>query len=495
MSSLSECSALYLQDPLGFALDCFEPGTLDLDQWQRQFLSDLGEEVKKRGFKPWDPNPVAPVRMAVASGHGIGKSTLGAILFWWIMCTRPDCKIRVTANTYTQLEVTTWAEIKKWGGRCLFREWFEIGAAMIVHKERPKKDSWWGVPITSSDNNSEAFAGQHNRESSSVFLFDESSLIPDVIWEVADNGLTDGEPFWFALGNPTRNTGKFYDACFGGWQDRWLARSVNSMDCKFPNHEKHQQDIDDHGWDSDYVKVRIRGLPPAQAEDQLISRELIEGAQKRDVTTLADDPLIAGVDVPDGGSGWFVVRFRRGLDARPGQRVPSPVRIAGSKTDRPAMIAKCAQILTESHPDRRVSAMFVDMGFGAAIVERLRAWNYDNVFEVNFGAKSPDPAYGNMRAYMWAKEMKDWLSRGAISPEDKKLASDLSAPGFKHRLGGDGALLLESKDEMRRRGIASPDDGDAFALTFAMPSAQFVEQPRATPSPRPRGEKRDAWMG
>ena len=107
---------------------------------------------------------------------------------------------------------------------------------------------------------------------------------------------------WFAFGNPTRNTGKFYEACFGAWQHRWNSRSIDSRDCKFPNHDLHEQWISDYGIDSDYVKTRIRGLPPMTGEAQLIGRELIEGAQKRRVEALDDDPLIAGVDVPDGGS-------------------------------------------------------------------------------------------------------------------------------------------------------------------------------------------------
>ena len=461
--NLAELAADYADKPLEFVLDCFEGA--EVDDWQRQFLADVGLAVRERNFNLDTFQPVEPLRFAVASGHGIGKSTLVAFVFWWIMVTRPNAKGRVTANTYTQLESTTWAEIQKWGKVCAFRAWFEITGSKCYHKEN--KEGWFSVPITCAEENSEAFAGQHNRESTSFYLFDEASLIPDKIWEVADNGLTDGEPMWFAFGNPTRNTGKFYEACFGAWQHRWNSRSIDSRDCKFPNHDLHEQWISDYGIDSDYVKTRIRGLPPMTGEAQLIGRELIEGAQKRRVEALDDDPLIAGVDVPDGGSAWFVIRFRRGLDARPGPRIPAPIRYAGSNIDRATMIGICAELLEKKTPDAKISAMFVDSAFGAPIVERLKSLGYTQVHEVSFGGKSPDPRYANMRAYMWGFKMREWLEKGGIDRSDAKLARDLMAPGFHLRVGGDGSLVVEAKDSIREHYSDSIDDADAFALTFA----------------------------
>jgi len=101
------------------------------------------------------------------------------------------------------------------------------------------------------------------------------------------------------------------------------------------------------------------------------------------------------------------------------------------------------------------------------MVERLRSLGFERIHEVSFGGKSPDKDYANIRACMWAKQMRDWLESGSIDPEDKKLASDLTGPGFKRRVGGDGTLVVERKDDMSSRGVPSPDDGDALALTFA----------------------------
>lgn len=485
---LTDTLAGYVHDPLGFVMYAFpwlEEGALEKDsgpdQWQRRFLEDLGRHVRQRNFNGSDP--VDPIRMAIASGHGIGKSTLMAWLHWWIMCTRPGAKGRVTANTFQQLSTTTWMEIQKWHKLLICKDWFEITQGQCRHVEDPT--GWFSTPITCAPENSEAFAGQHNKDSTSFFLFDEASLIPDIIFDVAQAGLTDGEPMFFSFGNPTRNVGTFYEICFGNQAHRWDARSIDSRTCRFPNHELHEEWIHDHGIDSDYVRVRILGLPPKQGEDQLISRELVASAQKRHVQILEDDPLIAGVDVPDGGSSWFVIRFRRGLDTRPGPLIPRPIRVAGSKIDRQAMIGHCASLLAETSPDRKLAAMFVDASFGAAIVERLRASGFESVFEVSFGGRSPDAHYGNMRAFMYGKRLKEWLAQGALDSEDKELASQLTSPGFHFKVGGDGALMLESKEDMRKRGISSPDDADALALTFSRHVA--ISQPEYRSKPLVKG--------
>ena len=127
----AEMMADYADDPLGFVTDCFpwgEPGELENeagpDIWQRDILIDIGAAVKERGFD--GATAVMPILFAIASGHGIGKSTLFAWIHWWIMCTRPDCRGRVTANTYTQLETTTWAEITRWWKLLICRDALEV---------------------------------------------------------------------------------------------------------------------------------------------------------------------------------------------------------------------------------------------------------------------------------------------------------------------------------------------------------------------------------
>ncbi|MGH9665997.1 MAG: terminase, partial [Bryobacteraceae bacterium] len=310
----------------------------------------------------------------------------------------------------------------------------------------------------------------------SFYIFDEASAIPDVIWEVAEGGLTDGEPMFFAFGNPTRSSGKFYRVMFGGEGERWHRRSIDSRTAKFPNKETIAQWVEDYGEDSDFVRVRVRGLPPAASELQFIDSTRVYAAQKRQVEVLDDEPLIAGFDVSGGGSAWNVIRFRRGLDAK---TIP-PIRIAGEHgRDRSVLIAQAAEVLRQTYDGRKVAAMFVDSAFGAPIVERLHTLGFDHAIEVSFGGPSADFHQANQRAYMWTA-MKDWLLRGAID-SDSKLEIGLTAPGY--HINRQNKLVLESKQEMAKRGAASPDDGDALALTFAQPVA-----------PRPRaGDEDDSY--
>lgn len=420
-----------------------------------------------------------------------------SLITWWLLITRSHSKGTITANTWTQLDTKTRPEIEKWYGRLRgCKDWFLIQERGIYHKQHYA--TWFCSIQPWDESNPEAFAGQHNRESTNFIIFDEGSAVADVIWEFADKAMRDGEPFFFAYGNPTRNKGKFYEICFGGERAAWDSKSIDARTSRFPNQSEIQRDIEKYGLDSDEIKVHVLGLPPSQSEDQLIPRATVEGAQQRQISPLPTDPLIAGVDVPDGGSAWFVVRFRRGLSARPGPLVPEPIRVAGSKITREQMIARLAMVLTDRDPCRRVSAMFVDKAFGSPIVERLHMMEHRNVFEVGFGDDSPEIVlpgkkrrFANQRAYMW-NEMKDWLSRGCIDANDKKLLVDLTAPGFHFQRSGDGAMVLESKADMQKRGQPSPDDGDALCCTWAMPVAALDYQ--VTPMPRSEGNAW-GWMG
>jgi hypothetical protein len=464
----NEIKAFY-GDPLGFVEFAYpwgEPRTeleheVGPDDNQKQFLIDIGKEVAARRFNGRDP--VMPILFSETSGHGTGKSVMGAWIADWILSTRPDSIGTVTADTFSQLQSRTWAAIQHWTKLCITGHWFHIQARGIYHKHRPK--TWKIVAQTCKEENAQAFAGQHARTSTSWYMFDEASLIPDKVWTVAQGGLTDGEPMFFAWGQPERNTGRFYEINFGNQEHRWDHRTVDSRTSRFTNKELIKRDIAEYGIDSDYVRVRIRGLAPVASELQFIDRARILAAQQRQVQTFPDDPLIAGFDPSGGGSAWNVVRFRRGMDAR---SIP-PIRVPGEHTrDRSAMLSTLAEIMRDERPAFKVAAMFVDSAYGAPYVERLHLLGFSNVIEVNFGSPSPDHHQANQRAYMW-NLVREWLLHGALPVDDEKLALDLGSPGAHIR--SNNQLVLESKDTMQKRGFASPDDGDALALTFAQPVA------------------------
>ena len=446
------------------------------DKWQQELLESVGAEVKKRHFD--GVNPVIPLRFARSSGHGIGKSTIVAWLVNWIMSTRPHAQGTVTANTYLQLKTKTWGQIAKWTNLAINSHWFTVTSETMYHNDH--KQTWFCASLSCREENSEAFAGQHAVGSTSFYMFDESSAVPDKIFEVAEGGLTDGEPMIFLFGNATRSTGKFQRVTFGSERDRWDHASIDSRDCALPNKEQIAEWENDYGEDSDFFRVRVRGLPPSASDLQFIGTDRVYGAQTREVVTLEDDPLIVGIDIARGGDDNNVIRFRKGLDAR---SIP-PVRLLGSETrDTTRLVAKIVDVVHEWKPQ----AVFADgTGVGGPLIDRLKQMGY-NVTEIQFGWACPDPRHwANMRVWMW-KEMRDWLKRGAIdkSPE---LEMDLVGPDYHHNKKD--RVVLESKENMKKRGLSSPDDGDALALTFAIPVK--VKARDLGPKRRPY---RGTWMG
>jgi hypothetical protein len=431
------------------------------DAWACEFLEDLGAQVIERGFDGL--KAVEPIQFATASGHGIGKSALTSWLILWIMSTRPYARGTVTANTADQLKTKTWAQLGYWHGLCVTGHWFDYnsgrGAMSLTHKDH--KQSWRCDAQTCREENSEAFAGQHAANSTSFYIFDEASAVPDKIYEVREGGLTDGEPMTFDFGNPTRNTGRFYENCVGKFKHRHRVRCIDSRDVSITNKELFQRWVDDYGEDSDYVKVRVRGTFPSAGSLQFIPTDSVDAAVARDIFHERAAPIILGVDVARFGDDESVIFTRVGRDARtyPAQRFRGldTVQLAGKVADT---------VRDFKSLGRAVSAIFVDgTGVGGGVVDQLRAMNYD-VHEVQFGTKPIDAlSYRYKSDEMWGK-VKEALRIGALAlPDDDDLHRDLTQRQYGHTLKG--AIHLETKKDMKARGVDSPDLADALALTYA----------------------------
>jgi hypothetical protein len=226
-------------------------------------------------------------------------------------------------------------------------------------------------------------------------------------------------------------------------------------------------------------------MAPRASDLQYIDQDRVFRAQNRPAVHEPDDPLVVGVDVARGGAANTVIRFRRGRDAA---SIP-PIRLSGEQSRDSMQVAmKLTQVMSTEYGGVKPAAAFVDSGFGGPIVDRCRQLGYRQVMEVSFGAAAPDNHYANMRAYMWGK-MRDWLPGGSIDRKDTRLEIDLTGPEYHHNQRDQ--VVLEAKESMQKRGLDSPDDGDALALTFAQPVA-----PQAPPPPprRPRPRGGHSWM-
>jgi hypothetical protein len=204
-----------------------------------------------------------------------------------------------------------------------------------------------------------------------------------------------------------------------------------------------------------FVAVGVEPFMPAALVQRGVTRDTMAG----------DGPLILGVDPARFGEDCTAIVGRRGRCVTLLERL--------RKADTMAVCGLVASIIQRELPSR----VFIDVGgLGAGIFDRLMELGFRCVIAVNFGESAIESArYYNRRAEIWAK-LKEWLSQPSPKKlfDDPGLIADLSGPRFSY--DSQGRVKLEKKEDMAKRGVRSPDAGDALALTFAMPVAN--EAPR-----------------
>lgn len=427
----------------------------------REWQSDINQIIRDHLDDP--DTRYQPLQISVASGHGIGKSAEMGMLSNWAMSCWPDAKIVTTANTEGQLRTKTAPEIGKWFRLSLTGHWFDVQTMSIKSRDPARTESWRQDFIPWSEHNTEAFAGLHNKGKIILLLFDEASKIHDKVWEVAEGALTDEDTviIWIVFGNPTRNSGRFRE-CFRRFRHRWKPRQIDSRSVPGTNKAYLQRMVDDYGEDSDIVKVRVRGQFPAQSAMQFISADDVDRSRgihlRREQYAFA--PVIIGVDPAWTGDDKFEIMLRQGLYSKSIATMP--------RNDNDVHVANLIARLEDEY---QADAVFIDAGYGTGIKSAGdvmgRSWRL-----IWFSGKPIDPGYLNKRAEIWG-QMKRWIKAGgAIDPADEDLYQDLVGPETVARL--DGKIQLESKEDMKDRGLPSPNRGDALALTFSEPVAKKI---------------------
>lgn len=391
------------------------------------------------------------------------NSALVAWVIEWALATCPNSRVMVTANTAQQLMTKTWPELSVWHNRSILGHWFNFtNTTMNYSLVKGYEKTWRADAVTWSISNTEAFAGLHNRGNRIVIIIDEASAVIDNIWEVIEGALTDAETeiLWLVFGNPTRNTGRFRE-CFRRYKHLWDAARVDSRSVNVTNKALHKMWADTYGEDSDFFRIRVTGEFPNQASGQLIASDLVLDAMNRQYKydeITQGKPKIFGIDIAREGGDASVVWMRQGLYTR---------RLFKERNiNTTVLTSKLVQLMDKHKPDR----VFLDKGnVGAAIYDNLIGYGYRNVTAVDF-AGSPDDGrvYLNKRIEMWDR-IRIWLEDGGMLPknceESNDIEQDLISPEFFYN--GKGLKVLESKKDMKERGLQSPDDGDALCLTFA----------------------------
>ena len=411
------------RSPLRFVMGGFPwgEGTLSKasgpEQWQIDVMLDI-----ETGLATGAIDAMGAIQLAVASGHGIGKSALVSWIILWAFTTAPDTKGVVTANTETQLKTKTWAELGKWFNLFILRDHFYLTATALLSKDPTRERTWRIDQVPWSEKNTEAFAGLHNQGKRILLIMDEASSIVDLIWEVAEGALTDADTqiIWLAFGNPTRSIGRFRE-CFNttGHGLAWKTRQIDSRTISFTNKAQINKWIAAYGEDSDFVRIRVRGVFPRAGEMEFISAADVDAAMAREPSSQPGDPVALGVDVARYGSNESVIFPRRGRDAR-----TLPL-----ESYRGINTVELAAKIQASQSMHSADGVFIDGGgVGGGVVDNVRALGL-HCFDVQFGGAddvggaatgNSGEVYANKRAAMWGA-MRAWISSGGALPNDPDL--------------------------------------------------------------------------
>lgn len=440
-----------------------------LRKWQREFLSELGQCVRQRQFDPAGVNgfsTVAPLLFSTSSGHGIGKSALVAMLVHWIHFCWPMSRVIVTANTQGQLKSRTWAAVGEWmrmSPALMSISTYLASQGNMVLRNNQYPESWDAIAATAAPGQEESLQGQHS-PTISALVVDEASLMAPEVMRATRGAMIGGMGAMFLFGNPTRNSGPFYDTHHSE-RDVWMRRKIDSREVEDTDGPELQRWLELWGEDSDEFRIRVRGEFPRTSALQFIPGEDIDRCFEIVYEPTPRDPLVYGCDIAHTGPDNSV------LIKRHGDKVYSKILASPSWPVEQFQDIIMKEALMD-HPD----AIFVDGGgVGAGVPGFLRRALNVPVYAVNGGERSPDPKYNNMRSYCWGM-MKEALRIGIDLPSTKEthyahdLRDDLTALEFKYTITGH-AIQLERKEDAKKRGVASPDFGDALSLTYRMPVA------------------------
>ncbi len=443
----------YRENPVLFAREVLK---FDPDEWQRDALMDLAANPK----------------VAIKSGQGVGKTGLEAVALLWFLCCYPYPRIVATAPTKQQLHDVLWSEVSKWQSRSpllsVILKWTKTYIYMVGNEKR-----WFAVARTATK--PENMQGFH--EDNMLFIVDEASGVADPIMEAILGTLSGENNKLLMCGNPTKTSGTFYDA-FHADRAMYKYHTVSSADSQRTNKQNIEVLIRKYGRESNVVLVRVFGEFPKQEDDVFIMLSSIEQCGSK-VYELPEDKgmsyIMFGVDVARFGDDETVIyRNAKGklkmVVKRQGQDLMATVG---------DIVAQYKMAIKE-FPEYtgRIYVNIDDTGLGGGVTDRLkevkREQKLHRLFVIPINAaekidtdtkegKEAAEYYNNLTTHMWAV-LRDLLENKQIEIEDEAdTFAQLSIR--KYFMASNGKLELESKKEMKKRGVSSPDRADAAALS------------------------------
>ncbi len=428
----------YQHDPVKFAREVIG---MEPDEWQCELLQSVADPKIRR--------------VSCRSGHGVGKSSAVAMAAIWHVLMRVPSKTVVTAPTSAQLFDACFAEMKNIAKRLKppFNELLEIKSDRIELKSAP--ESTFISCRTSRQEQPEALAGVHSP--STLLLADESSGIPESVFEAASGSMSGIHSTTVLTGNPTRNTGFFYDT-HNRLKENWHTMHVSCVDSNRVSEDFINDMKNRYGEDSPAYHVRVLGNFPPSESDTVVPVSLIDHAMKNDVKIHEDTVSIWALDVARQGNDSSVLCKRQGP-------VIHPLTVWNNLDLMQLTGAVKAEYDAVSSSKKPVEIIVDSVGLGAGVLDRLRELGLParglNVSERSVQRET----YINLRAELWFK-CKAWLEGMDVKiPHDDRLWAELAAP--RYHFTSSGKIQVESKEAMKKRGINSPDRADAVCLSLA----------------------------
>lgn len=441
--------AEWRNSPLQYVTECIKATPTEQ---QIEFLTNVNKEK----------------RVTVRSGHGTGKDCAVAWIAQWFMATRPYAKVVVTAPTNRQLRDVFLAEFSKWLRQSLVADEFVVRKDSVLFKDAPKE--WWIRLISPSvrstkEEQAETLAGLHADHL--LIIVDESSGVPDPVFIPLEGAMTQEDNKVILIGNMTKDKGYFYDSHFhpsiarDWFKLHWDSRKSSNVRPEMPEYFARK-----YGVDSNIYRIRVLGEPPLQDEQTLIPLWTAEQCIGTDVEVAEDEPLYTGVDVARYGDDASVILPRQGLKIHPW------------KTFRKLNTIDLGGFINETYQDLDAAGCAIDViGVGAGVADWLEKHHLPNLHQVNVTAASSNiEKYHKLRDELWCR-VRDNCLLGKYSFPDievetefgmrqsmgRLLASELSAP--RYTFNAHGGYVVESKKDMKSRGVASPNIADALCLT------------------------------
>ena len=422
------------------------------------------DPVRKAGIQDWQWKAneilVKKHRLSIRSGHGVGKSAfLAWTVLWFLTCYFP-CRIPCTAPTGHQLKDVLWSEIAKWLRIMEERApdmaaQFEWMTEEVRLRDAPKES--FAAARTARQERPEALQGfhAHGEAGGVLVVVDEASGVPDVIFEVGEGVLTSENTFVVMAANPTRTSGYFHDS-HHKMRHRWGTLHVSCADSPLVSNQYIEDMGVKYGKDSNIYRVRVLGEFPTGNDDAVIPLDWVTSAIHREVDGFG--PTLWGLDVARFGSD------RSALAKRNRVRLLEKVKWWRNKDTMQIAGLVYAEWL-DTPPDDRPLFIFVDViGLGAGVVDRLSELGLP-VIGINV-SEEPSIAeqFLRLRDEMWFRG-REWFRLKACSlVDDEELVAELSFP--KYTITSTGKKKVQTKEEIKKAGLQSPDLADAFLLTF-----------------------------